>query len=58
MITMALLGLIGVMLFFIGKLSIILVIICLCFWGLKVFIVSSAVLFLILIFINLLGGGF
>lgn len=57
MITMALLGLIGVILFFIGKLSIMLVIICLCFWGLKVFTISSAVLFFILILINLLGGG-
>ena len=57
MITMALLGLIGVILFFIGKLSIMLVIICLCFWGLKVLTISSAVLFFILILINLLGGG-
>ena len=56
MITMALLGLIGIILFFIGKLSIILVIVYLCFWSLKVFIISSAVLFFILILINLLGG--
>ena len=58
MITMALLGLIGLILFFIGKLSIILVIICLCFWSLKVFLISSAFIFFILLFINLLGGEF